>query len=221
MPGLLQYQADLVLGSITAQYSPHNSNNPEDIDVWLPSRIAEAHHLHVCQEGLADIEEQIWTAQCYDALDAICHALTVKSWMTMFKNKNVHGQRDSLCSRSIIDRVHEKAREQAAKYCTSREAKYVLCGEGPWEEVLWVLLDGDIRGYQDKNALHIRKVDLGCLRMNKSRLLKALAVQGVLKMPKWRMVMEFPFGRRSNIVVMGLEKHARHSHGYGQPNHEL
>ena len=57
MPGLLQYQADLALGSITAQYSPHNSNNPEDMDVWLLSQIAEAHHLHVCQEGLADIEE--------------------------------------------------------------------------------------------------------------------------------------------------------------------
>ena len=59
------------------------------------------------------------------------------------------------------------------------------------------------------------KVDLGCLRMNKSRLLKALAVQGVLKTPKWRMVVEFPFGRRSDIITMGLEKHARHSHGYG------
>ena len=110
-----------------------------------------------------DIEERIQTTQCYDALDAIHHALTVKSWMIMFKNKNIHGQRDGLCSRSIIDRVHEKAQEQAAKYHTSQEAKYALCGEGPWEEVLQVLLNGDVRGYQDKNALYVQKGRPGML----------------------------------------------------------
>ena len=157
MPGLLQYQANLVSGSITARYSPHNSDNPEDVDIWLPSQIALVHHSRVCQEGLTDIEEWIWTAQCYDALDAICHALTVKSRMIMFKNKNVRGQRDGLRSRSVINRVHKKAQEQAAKYHTAWEAKYMLCGEGPWEEVLWVLLDGDVRGYQDKNVLHVWK----------------------------------------------------------------
>jgi hypothetical protein len=163
MPGLLQYQADLASGSISARRSPHNSDNPEDVDIWLPSRIAEAYRSRVCREGLADIEERIRTAQCYDALDAIRHALTVKSRMIMFKNKNVRGQRDGLRSRSVIDRVHEKAREQAAKYRTAREAKYSLCGEGPWEEVLRVLLDGDVRGYQDKNLLRVRKGRPGTL----------------------------------------------------------
>jgi hypothetical protein len=163
MPGLLQYQTDLASGSITARYSPHDSDNPEDVDIWLPSRIAEAHRSRVCREGLADIEERIRTAQCYDALDAIRHALTVKSRMIMFKNKNVRGQKDGLRSRSVIDRVHEKAREQAAKYRTAREAKYALCGEGPWKDVLRVLLDGDVRGYRDKNILRVRKGRPGTL----------------------------------------------------------
>ena len=163
MPGLLQYQADLASGSITARYSPHNSDNPEDLDIWLPSRVAEAHRSRVCREGLVDIEERIRTAQCYDALDAIRHALTVKSRMIMFKNKNIRGQRGGLRSRSVIDRVHEKAREQAAQYRTAREAKYALCGEGPWAEVLRVLLDGDVRGYQDKNVLRVRKGRPGTL----------------------------------------------------------
>lgn len=109
------------------------------MDIWLPSRIAEGHRSRVCREGLATIEERIRTAKCYDALDAIRHALTVKGRMIMFKNKNVCGQRGGLRSRSVIDRVHEKAREQAAKYRTARKAKYALSGQGPWEEVLWVL----------------------------------------------------------------------------------
>jgi hypothetical protein len=83
--------------------------------------------------------------------------------MIMFKNKNVRGQKDGLRSRSVIDRVHEKAREQAAKYRTAREAKYALCGEGPWKDVLRVLLDGDVRGYRDKNILRVRKGRPGTL----------------------------------------------------------
>ena len=125
MPGLLQYQADLASGSISARYSPHNSDNPEDVDIWLPSRIAEDYRSHVCREGLADIEERIRTAQCYDALDSIRHALTVKSRMIMFKNKNVRGQRDGLRSRSVIDRVHEKAREQTAKYRSRSKIRFM------------------------------------------------------------------------------------------------
>ena len=130
MPGLLQYQTDLASGSITARYSPRNSNNPEDMDIWLPSRIAKVHRSRVCREGLADIEERICTARCYDALDAIRHVLTVKSRMIMFKHKNIRGQRGGLRSRSVIDRVHERAREQAAKYRTAREANTRYLGQG-------------------------------------------------------------------------------------------
>jgi hypothetical protein len=42
-----------------------------------------------------------------------------------------------------------------AKYRAAQEAKYALSGEGPWEEVLRVLMDADIRSYQDKNRLHV------------------------------------------------------------------
>ena len=95
----------------------------------------------------------------------------------MFKNKNVRGQRDGLRSRSVIDRIHEKAREQATKYRTAREAKYMLCGEGPWEEVLRVLLDGDVRGYQDKNALRVRKGRPGTLEDEQVEVAGASAIE--------------------------------------------
>jgi hypothetical protein len=61
------------------------------------------------------------------------------------------------------------------------------------------------------------KVDLGHLKMSRSRLPVILA----LEMPKWRMVVELPFGRRNEIVAMGLGKHVRHFHGFGRQNREL
>ena len=163
MPGLLQYKDDLASGSITAPYLPRHSENPEDADIWVPSRVAEAHRPRVCREGLAEIEDRIRTAQCHDALDVIRHTLKIKSRMVMFKNKNARGQREGLRSRAVIDRVHERARAHATKYRAAREAKYTLCGGGPWEEVLRVLSDGDVRGYQDKDRLRVRTGRLGTL----------------------------------------------------------
>ena len=163
MPGLLQYKDDLASGSITAPYLPRHSKNPEDADIWVPSRVAEAHRPRVCREGLAEIEDRIRTAQCHDTLDVICHTLKIKSRMVMFKNKNARRQREGLRSRAVIDRVHERAWAHATKYQAAREAKYALCGGGPWEEVLRVLSDGDIRGYQDKDRLRIRTGRLGTL----------------------------------------------------------
>ena len=55
-------------------------------------------------------------AQCYDALDVIQHTLKIKSHMVKFKNQNVHGQWEGLRSRSVIDRVHERAQMHVAKY---------------------------------------------------------------------------------------------------------
>ena len=74
----------------------------------------------------------------------------------MFKNKNVHGQQEGTRSRAVIDRVHERVRAAAEKYWTARWAKHALAGEGEWEQVLQVLQDGDIHGYQDPNHLVVR-----------------------------------------------------------------
>jgi len=73
--------------------------------------------------------------------------------MIAFKNCNVRGQREGTCSRAVIARVHEHARVAAEKYRAGRVAKMNLVGPGEWEKALQVLVDGDIRGYQDANRL--------------------------------------------------------------------
>jgi hypothetical protein len=73
-----------------------------------------------------------------------------------FKNKSARGQREGNKSRTIIDRVHERARVAAERYRAARRGKMALAGAGDWEEVLRVLEDGDIRGYQDVERLRTR-----------------------------------------------------------------
>jgi len=102
MPGLLQYCHDLS----TRRSTPSLSDNPEDLEIWLPSKLPQADRARVYMQGLAAVEEKLHTAQCYDALDSIRHILTVKTCMIQFKNKNVRGQKGGTRSRAVIDRVH-------------------------------------------------------------------------------------------------------------------
>jgi len=150
MPGLLQHRASL------ESSSTHAIDQPEGTIIWLPSQIPAALRSRVCYAGLADIEERIRTAHCYDNLDAVRHVLKIKSRMVDFKNKNVRGQRDGTRSRTVIDRVHERARVAAERYRAARCAKLALAGPGDWEETIQVLNDGDIRGYQDPERLRVR-----------------------------------------------------------------
>jgi hypothetical protein len=175
MPGLAHYQAtgENSSSSTTSQFSttssdptysaPRDSANPEDIEVWLPSRVRLPHRSQVCQPGLAEIEERIRTAQCFDALEAVRHVLKIKARIVEFKNKNVRGQRDGTRSSSVIDRVHERARQSAEKYRVARAAKLALSGTGDWENALRILFDGDVRGYQDPERLRIRTGRAGTL----------------------------------------------------------
>jgi len=158
MPGLLQFQAD------TLHDAPSTiDGNPEDTTIWLPSKIPESARVGVCQEGLAGVEEVLRTAQCHDALEGVRNILKIKTRMIAFKNRNIRGQRQGTRSRAVIDRVHERARNMAEKYRAARSAKLELSGPGSWEDVLCVLKDGDVRGYQDADRLRIRPGRRGIL----------------------------------------------------------
>jgi len=163
LPGLLQHQANL---RTQANYDPKLSEHPEDIELWLPSRLPADIRASVCIANLPKIEEKLRTAQCYDALDIMRHTLRIKSRLVLFKNKNVRGQREGLRSRSIIGRVHERARVAAEKYRAARAAKLELSGPGGWEHELQILTDADIRGYQDANQLKQRRGRRGTLEDN-------------------------------------------------------
>ena len=155
MPGLQSLQMEQERQS-TSSSTTHNplraegfkpppmSSHPEHYDLWLPSSLSPSVRTSICSPRLITIEERLRTAQCSDALENLRHVLRVKSQMILFKNKNVRGQREGTRSRSVIDRVHSRARASASKYRLARAAKLALSGPGAWESTLRVLLDSDI-----------------------------------------------------------------------------
>ena len=119
----------------------------EDINLWLPSAVDSSIRDELCMPGLSIIEDRLWTAQCYSALESICYALQLKTHMCDFRNKNSRGQCEGLRSRVQIDRIAWKANSAAHKYRAACTAKSNLVGPGSWEQELQLLLDSDIRSY--------------------------------------------------------------------------
>lgn len=134
-----------------------NSEHPEDAVLWLPSRIPVYARRRVCREGLPKIEERLRDVQLTDSLETIRHILRVKTRMVSFKNKNYRGQKEGTCSRTIIDRIHDKALSVAEKYRAARVSKAKLAANSDWERIYLPLANGDIRGFQDPNKLKARE----------------------------------------------------------------
>lgn len=144
MPGLLQIQTDLGQNPTALWLS---SPNPEDVELWLPSRIPTRQRQSACMEGLPEMEARFRTAQCNGSLDGLRRTLRVKTRMVYFKNKNVRGQREGTRSRAIIDRVHKRAIRFVQKYRVARRAKLELEGPGDWEITYRELRNEDVRGF--------------------------------------------------------------------------
>ncbi|KAF9034896.1 hypothetical protein BJ165DRAFT_1309625, partial [Panaeolus papilionaceus] len=149
MPGLLQYQADLAKKKGPSIEPEH----PEDSTIWLPSLIPKEQREVVCYPALADMEHRLRTSQCYDALKALRHNLRLKARLVKHKQTDSRGQQESTRSRTVINRVHDKACAAGDKYRWARDAKLKLAGAGAWEKVLKILEDDDIRSFQDAERL--------------------------------------------------------------------
>lgn len=144
MPGVLQIQTDLGQNP-TAVW--HSNPNPEDVELWLPSRLSPNQREAACMEGLSEMEAKFQTAQCDSSLEGLRQSLRVKTRMVYFKNKNVRGQREGTRSRAIIDRVHKRAIRFVQKYRAARRAKFNLEGPGDWERTYRELRNEDVRGF--------------------------------------------------------------------------
>ncbi|KAK7022747.1 hypothetical protein VNI00_016981 [Paramarasmius palmivorus] len=144
MPGLMQFRANA-----RDVDEEEDSIQPETTKLWLSSDIPKEKHEAVSVRGLDKVEAKLQQARCYDALNALRHTLRIKARLMQFKNTNVRGQRESECSRAIINRVYMKARHFASHYRIAHKAYLALVGTGDWEKTLRVLEDGDVRSYKD------------------------------------------------------------------------
>ncbi|KAK7027459.1 hypothetical protein VNI00_015204 [Paramarasmius palmivorus] len=149
MPGLTQFLDD------TNQREDTYDVEPEVTKIWLPSDVNEVNGSSICVPHLANAEAKLEIARCFDSLDGVRHTLRVKSRMTLFKNTNVRGQRESGKAREVINRVVDRVHRYANRYRAARSALVRLIGQGEWESTLRCLKDEDLRAMKDPALVKI------------------------------------------------------------------
>ncbi|KAL0563293.1 hypothetical protein V5O48_018779 [Marasmius crinis-equi] len=127
----------------------NKDQDAENIQIWMPSAIPSKRRGAACVEGLIEMEVKLWTAQCHDALDGIRHTLRLKSRMLLFKHQNVSGQRDGVKSQTVINGVHDQAKQFAESYREHQKAFIGLVTEAGVPKELQYLQDADVRSYTD------------------------------------------------------------------------
>jgi len=182
MPGLLSIQSD---DSLTIPPSP-DSHQPENMLLWLPSSLPPSRRKAACAPMLPDYEEKLRTAQCYDALEKLRHVLRVKTRMVQFKNKNIRGQAGGTRSRTVINRVQERAAYVSQHYRIVRAAKFQLSGPGDWEQNLRALKDSDVRSYQDPDRIKRGPGRRGVLEDNQMDIIEERQGAGITLIPESR-----------------------------------
>lgn len=129
----------------------------EDFPLFMPSELTKAERRKFCPNNLAETEDRIRFAEASDALECLRHHLRTRSFANIFKVANITGQIRNSRAREKQSTIDDKVRGSALKYRRARDALKALRGPGPWELVLQVLEDGDIRALNERELTQDEK----------------------------------------------------------------
>ncbi|KAF7368255.1 CxC2 domain-containing protein [Mycena venus] len=101
---------------------------PEDIKLFLPSRLRERVWEAGCKEGITRRESKLHEGQCWDSLHHLRSRLHCKRHLINNRNEEVVGQRASTWVATLIGQVGERVDSTAAKYRRMRMALLRLKG---------------------------------------------------------------------------------------------
>ncbi|KAL7284431.1 hypothetical protein ACG7TL_001721 [Trametes sanguinea] len=129
----------------------------EDIRIGLPSEIVATHRAVVCTPRLQEMEARLREAQCHDALQDVRNQLHIINHLYRYKQTNVRHQGANTRVRADLASQDNRKARAVEKYRRARRAKLALTGPGPWERVLRMLEDKDVRGLEEDDPDTIAK----------------------------------------------------------------
>ncbi len=99
----------------------------------------------VCLAGLTAKEEELWEAECLDALEMICSAQRTLRLFYAHQDRNVRGQAALTWVASMINGQIARSLFAEDKYRRSRVVLLSLHGPGDWERRLQALEDSHVQ----------------------------------------------------------------------------
>lgn len=147
MPGVTQLRQTYSTRT-DAMPSAHESDKPEDTQLWLPSSMPTNLWENGCIAGLLDKEKRLRVAEADDALNALRRQLRIMTGVFNYKKTHVSGmgQRANTRARTLMAQITDKTRLFAERYRAARLALSKLNPNGDWQVRLQPLRTEDVRG---------------------------------------------------------------------------
>lgn len=114
----------------------------------MPSDVEAKVREASCHAGLCSIEENLWEAQCLDALESIHSSQQTMQAFLAFRNWNLRGQAQMTRAAATVQCQMARSRFAEKKYNQARAALLSLHGLGDWENCLRVLKPDDVQSFQ-------------------------------------------------------------------------
>ncbi|CDO74326.1 hypothetical protein BN946_scf184348.g1 [Trametes cinnabarina] len=112
--------------------------------ITLPSDLPPSDRAASCDLNLSTIEEDLRSANAFEALEDLRRSLRMRASYNLDKIKNVTGQVPNTRAREKQATVDEAVRDAKQRYREARSALERLRGPGEWEKMLRPLLDSDV-----------------------------------------------------------------------------
>ncbi|THU86912.1 hypothetical protein K435DRAFT_593756, partial [Dendrothele bispora CBS 962.96] len=106
--------------------------------------------VRACVADLTKVEARLREAEAQDALEGVRDGLRARSGAHRFKIRNVTGQVGSTRAAGVLRQIDIRIHSRKIRYRLARDALLRLRGHGNWEDALRPLLDGDVRGVNER-----------------------------------------------------------------------
>ncbi|KAJ7933057.1 hypothetical protein B0H13DRAFT_2307333 [Mycena leptocephala] len=135
------YMPDLVRYMTAAQREmwDDKTRGPEAIKLFLPSELGAEARRQACENGLAQIEEEMREAELKETLEDLRQALRTRTLTDRFRHRNTTGQR-----------ALTRAKESCDKSRFGSTKQSFAIGHGDWEKTYRVLEESDVRGVNER-----------------------------------------------------------------------
>ncbi|KAJ7932991.1 hypothetical protein B0H13DRAFT_1856601 [Mycena leptocephala] len=176
------YMPDLVRYMTAAQREmwDDKTRGPEAIKLFLPSELGAEARRQACENGLAQIEEEMREAELKETLEDLRQALRTRTLTDRFRHRNTTGQRALTRGQGILRQIKIRIHKAKLRYRYARNALVRLKGHGDWEKTYRVLEELDVRGVNERAVTEEEMAERERLRELGEIVEGGIAVAGVV-----------------------------------------
>ncbi|KAJ7446784.1 hypothetical protein FB451DRAFT_1343526 [Mycena latifolia] len=156
------------------------TRSAEAVKLFMPSELGEESRRQACENGLAEIEEEMREGEVQETLEELRQGLRVRTMTSRFRHRNNTGQRALTRGQGVLRQVSVRIHKAKLRYRYAWNALLRLRGHGAWEKTYRALAEEDVRGVNERAASEEEEAEREKLRELGAIVEGGIAAAGVV-----------------------------------------